>query len=116
MVLLSDCPTMTRFDGCKVKQGMECMLGSEIYLMGTPMSHSHTKIFLSSELLTIFVGRPNQVIKRDELIKRVWEDHGVFVGRSLDTYISKLRKKIKEDPSLKLTNIHGVGYKLEVHS
>ena len=66
------------------------------------------------ELLAIFIANPNQIIKRDELTKRVWEDHGVIVGRSLDTYISKLRKKLKEDDSIKITNIHGVGYKLEV--
>jgi len=53
------------------------------------------------ELLTLFVTRPNQVIKRDELTKKVWEDHGVFVGRSLDTYISKLRKKLKDDDRIK---------------
>ena len=66
------------------------------------------------ELLEIFVANPNQIIKRDELEKRVWEDNGVVVGRSLDTYISKLRKKLKEDTSIKLTNIHGIGYKLEL--
>jgi len=66
------------------------------------------------ELLAIFVANPNQIIKRDELTKKVWEDNGVFVGRSLDTYISKLRKKLKDDEAIKLTNIHGVGYKLEI--
>ncbi len=66
------------------------------------------------EILVIFVANPNQIIKREDLTKKVWEDNGVFVGRSLDTYISKLRKKLKEDSSIKLTNIHGVGYKLEV--
>ena len=66
------------------------------------------------ELLALFVAHPNQIIKRDELTKRVWEDNGVFVGRSLDTYISKLRKKLKSDTSVKLTNVHGVGYKLEI--
>ncbi|MEO1031535.1 MAG: winged helix-turn-helix domain-containing protein [Bacteroidota bacterium] len=66
------------------------------------------------ELLALFVERPNEVIKRDELTKKVWEDNGVFVGRSLDTYISKLRKKLKSDTSIKLTNVHGVGYKLEL--
>ena len=66
------------------------------------------------ELLAIFIAQPNQIIKRDELTKRVWEDHGVFVGRSLDTYISKLRKKLKADESIKITNVHGVGYKLEI--
>ncbi|WP_411765994.1 winged helix-turn-helix domain-containing protein [Winogradskyella sp. A3E31] len=68
------------------------------------------------ELLEIFIENINVVVKRDELVKRVWEDQGVFVGRSLDTYISKLRKKFKDDPTVKITNIHGVGYKLEVNS
>ncbi|RZK11926.1 MAG: winged helix family transcriptional regulator [Flavobacterium sp.] len=66
------------------------------------------------ELLTVFVKNPNKVIKREELSKKVWEDHGVFVGRSLDTYISKLRKKLSDDESIKLTNVHGIGYMLEV--
>jgi DNA-binding winged helix-turn-helix (wHTH) protein len=75
------------------------------------------KIALSKkecELLEIFVANPNRIIKREELTKKVWEDKGVFVGRSLDTYISKLRKKLKEDSAVKLINIHGVGYKLEI--
>jgi len=66
------------------------------------------------ELLAIFIANPNQIIKREELTKSVWEDNGVFVGRSLDTYISKLRKKLQGDDAIKLTNVHGVGYKLEV--
>lgn len=76
-----------------------------------------TEINLSKkevELLTLFVENPNKIIKREELSKKVWEDHGVFVGRSLDTYISKLRKKLSEDESIKLTNVHGIGYILEV--
>jgi hypothetical protein len=77
-----------------------------------------TEISLSKiecELLAIFVANPNKVIKRDELTKKVWEDKGVVVGRSLDTYISKLRKKLQDDSSVKLTNVHGVGYKLEIN-
>jgi DNA-binding winged helix-turn-helix (wHTH) protein len=66
------------------------------------------------ELLAIFIAQPNQIIKREDLTKKVWEDNGVFVGRSLDTYISKLRIKLKADESVKLINIHGVGYKLEI--
>ena len=66
------------------------------------------------ELLEIFVAKLNQIVTRDELTKKVWEDNGVIVGRSLDTYISKLRKKLKDDDSIKLTNVHGVGYKLEI--
>ncbi len=66
------------------------------------------------ELLAILVAQPNQTIKRDLLTKKVWEDNGVIVGRSLDTYISKLRKKLQGDDSIKITNVHGVGYKLEI--
>lgn len=66
------------------------------------------------ELLSILAEHINQVVTRDDLTKKVWEDNGVIVGRSLDTYISKLRKKLKEDTTIKITNIHGVGYKLEV--
>ncbi len=77
-----------------------------------------TEISLSKkecELLALFVAQPNQVIKREELTKKVWEDKGVIVGRSLDTYISKLRNKLKDDASIKIINVHGVGYKLEVN-
>lgn len=76
-----------------------------------------TEINLSKkecELLAIFIAQPNQIIKRDELTKKVWEDNGVIVGRSLDTYISKLRKKLQDDTTIQLVNIHGVGYKLEI--
>ena len=64
------------------------------------------------ELLTILASNLNRVIKREDLAKKVWEDNGVVVGRSLDTYISKLRKRLQKDESIKLTNVHGVGYKL----
>lgn len=77
-----------------------------------------TEINLSKkecELLSIFIERPNQIISREELTKKVWEDNGVFVGRSLDTYISKLRKKLITDDTIKLINVHGVGYKLEIN-
>jgi hypothetical protein len=66
-----------------------------------------------SKLLHIFAENPNQIIERNRLQKEVWEDEGVIVGRSLDMFISKLRKKLSSDSSLKLSNIHGKGYKLE---
>ncbi len=66
------------------------------------------------ELLIIFANNPNEIVKREELTKRVWEDNGVIVGRSLDTYVSKLRKKLQSDSTIKLVNIHGVGYKLQL--
>ena len=67
------------------------------------------------ELMTILSANQNQVVKREVLVKEIWEDNGVFVDRSLDTFISKLRKKFKDDASINIINIHGVGYKLEVN-
>lgn len=67
-----------------------------------------------SKLLKIFTSRINEPITRDQLLKEGWEDEGVIVGRSLDVFVSKLRKKLSNDPSVQITNIHGVGYKLEV--
>lgn len=67
-----------------------------------------------TQLLEIFTAQPNQLISRERLLKQVWEDAGVFTGRSLDMFISKLRKKLKADSSLALSNVHGQGYKLEV--
>jgi DNA-binding winged helix-turn-helix (wHTH) protein len=67
-----------------------------------------------TQLLEILAAQPNELISRERLLKQVWEDAGVFTGRSLDMFISKLRKKLKADPSLAITNVHGQGYKLEV--
>jgi DNA-binding winged helix-turn-helix (wHTH) protein len=75
------------------------------------------KIVLSvkeTKLLNIFASSPNHTIDRSRLQKEVWEDEGVIVGRSLDMFISKLRKKLENDTNVNLTNIHGKGYKLEV--
>jgi DNA-binding winged helix-turn-helix (wHTH) protein len=69
-----------------------------------------------SKLLKIFASAPNEVIDRDQLMKQVWEDEGVFVGRSLDVFVSRLRKKLQPAPSVRIVNIHGKGYKLEIDS
>jgi hypothetical protein len=67
-----------------------------------------------NKLLLIFAGSPNIIVERARLQKEIWEDEGVIVGRSLDMFISKLRRKLECDPSIQLINIHGKGYKLEI--
>jgi len=67
-------------------------------------------------VLRIFAMLPNEVIERSRLQKEIWEDEGVIVGRSLDMFISKLRKKLESDPNIKIVVIRGKGYKLEVVS
>jgi len=65
-------------------------------------------------LLNIFLKHPNQVIDRNLLLKLGWEDEGVVTGRSLDVYVSKLRKRFASDPSVSFRNVHGKGYSLDV--
>lgn len=81
------------------------------------LSHGSSDIELTAkeaQLLKLFSENPNQVLDRDGLLKKVWEDEGVFVGRSLDMFVSRLRKKLRSDPGIRITNVHGKGYKLEV--
>lgn len=74
-----------------------------------PLSEKETK------LLVLFTEKPNQIIERDALLKEVWENDGVFViSRNLDVLVSKLRKKLQNDPNIKIINSHGKGYGLEI--
>jgi len=67
-----------------------------------------------TRVLGIFALSPNEIIERSRLQKEIWEDEGVIVGRSLDMFISKLRKKLEPDPNIKIAVIRGKGYKLEI--
>jgi hypothetical protein len=67
-----------------------------------------------TRVLRIFALSPNEAIERSRLQKEIWEDEGVIVGRSLDMFISKLRKKLEADPDIKIVVIRGKGYKLEI--
>lgn len=69
-----------------------------------------------TRVLQIFALSPNETIERSRLQKEIWEDEGVIVGRSLDMFISKLRKKLEFDPNIKIVVIRGKGYRLEVGS
>ena len=65
--------------------------------------------------LQIFSKFPNQIIEREMLMKEIWEEEGVIViSRNVDVLVSKLRKKLSEDSSIKIINIHGRGYKFVV--
>ena len=67
-----------------------------------------------TRVLLILALSPNETIERSRLQKEIWEDEGVIVGRSLDMFISKLRKKLELDPNIKIVVIRGKGYKLEI--
>lgn len=67
-----------------------------------------------AKLLHVFANAQQEMIDRDQLMKEVWEDEGVIVGRSLDMFVSKLRKKLQADPRITILNVHGKGYKLVI--
>lgn len=67
-----------------------------------------------TRVLLIFAMSPNETIERSRLQKEIWEDEGVIVGRSLDMFISKLRKKLEPDPNINIVVVRGKGYKLEI--
>lgn len=79
-----------------------CKDGSETDLTAT-----------EARLLLILAASPNQTITRSRLQKEIWEDEGVIVGRSLDMFISKLRKKLESDPGISIVVVRGKGYRLE---
>lgn len=66
-----------------------------------------------NRLLRILADHRGEIVERTRLQKELWEDEGVIVGRSLDVFISRLRKKMEHDKSIELKNIHGKGYRLE---
>ncbi len=65
-----------------------------------------------AELLQLFFEQPNTVLKREDILNQIWKDDNYFVGRSLDVFISRLRKYLKNDTRIKIVNIHAVGFKL----
>jgi DNA-binding response OmpR family regulator len=67
-----------------------------------------------AEILRLLCKNKNEVVKREMALKTIWGNDDYFVGRSMDVFITKLRKHLKEDDSVKILNVHGVGFKLEV--
>ena len=65
-----------------------------------------------SELLSLLCAHMNEILERNFALKTIWIDDNYFNARSMDVYITKLRKKLKDDPDIEIINIHGKGYKL----
>lgn len=67
-----------------------------------------------AQILILLYKYKNQVITREIILKAVWGQDDYFVGRSLDVFITKLRKYFKEDPGITISNLHGVGFKFQI--
>ncbi|NQU87317.1 MAG: response regulator transcription factor [Mariniphaga sp.] len=64
-----------------------------------------------AELISLFAKNPNTILGRSEILKQIWGSDDYFLGRSLDVFISRLRKYFKNDPDIKIVNIHGIGFR-----
>ncbi|PID91221.1 MAG: DNA-binding response regulator [Bacteroidetes bacterium] len=68
-----------------------------------------------AEVLRLLAATPNQVVKREKVLIEVWGENDYFMGRSMDVYIARLRKKLAADHNVAIVNIHRMGFKLEVN-
>jgi DNA-binding response OmpR family regulator len=67
-----------------------------------------------AELLKLFLDNKNVVMKREEILKSLWGNDDYFMGRSLDVFISRLRKILANEKGITIENLHGIGFKFNV--
>ena len=76
--------------------------------------NTRTLTLKEAELILFFAKNPNKVLSRNDILKSVWGSDDYFLGRSLDVFISRLRKYFKDDSNLKITNLHGIRFRFSV--
>ena len=86
---------------------------TQILLNGTNEQKLTTK---ESQLMRLLSLHKNDVLDRNFALKTIWHDDNYFNGRSMDVYIAKLRKYLKDDSKVEIVNVHGKGFKLLVNS
>jgi DNA-binding response OmpR family regulator len=87
---------------------------TNLLLTGSDSEKSLTQ--KEADVLKLLYLNRERVLKREEILKQVWGDDDYFMGRSMDVFISKLRKYLKDDPHVQIVNYHGIGFKLELTS
>lgn len=107
---------LRRVNGKKNKESSVYQLGEfafdtqkQILSRGNVQTKLTTK---ENDLLSLLCSHANEILQRDFALKTIWIDDNYFNARSMDVYITKLRKHLKDDPSIEIINIHGKGYKL----
>lgn len=107
---------MRRISGKKSKSGSEYQLGTMVFdaQKQTLTSEKGTTKLTTKEceLLALLVQNGNSILERNYALKTIWVEDNYFNARSMDVYITKLRKLLKNDPNVEIINIHGKGYKL----
>ena len=64
------------------------------------------------ELLKLLLDNANSLVKREDILIKIWGENDYFMGRSMDVYITKLRKHLKADDTIQILTLHGEGFKL----
>lgn len=109
---------LRRTSGTKAKEQLTYVLGRYTFdTQKQTLSDVDKSVKLTtkeSELLKLLCAHQNDVLERNYALKKIWIDDNYFNARSMDVYITKLRKHLKEEPNVEIINIHGKGYKLIV--
>ncbi len=107
---------LRRVRGKKTKENTVYNIGNFVFdtqkqllTIGDKQTKLTTK---ENELLSLLASHANEILQRDYALKTIWIDDNYFNARSMDVYITKLRKHLKADPQIEIINIHGKGYKL----
>ena len=104
----------------EVEEGKIISIGSYTFdLENFTLKHSNFEKTLTkkeAQILKVLYKFKNQVVERDVVLNAVWGQDDYFVGRSLDVFITKLRKYFSEDEGIQITNIHGIGFKLSLQA
>lgn len=105
-----------RVKGKRIKENTEYKIGKftfDTQKQLLTIDGNQTKLTTKeSELLGLLCSHTNEILQRDYALKNIWIDDNYFNARSMDVYITKLRKHLKQDSSIEIINIHGKGYKL----
>ena len=107
---------LRRTKGKKTKESTVYRIGNftfdtqkQLLVIGDQQTKLTTK---ENELLALLCSHANEILQRDFALKTIWIDDNYFNARSMDVYITKLRKHLKDDPQIEIINIHGKGYTL----
>jgi DNA-binding response OmpR family regulator len=107
---------LRRVKGKKIKEIISYRLGNyafDLQKQTLTIGYEVTKLTTKEcELLSLLCAHKNEVLERNYALKAIWVDDNYFNARSMDVYITKLRKLLKDDPDIEIINIHGKGYKL----
>jgi len=105
-------------DSTRMQKESDYQIGNFTFsLPGLKLTHENTSVSLTqreAELLAYLFTHSGTILKRDDILNKVWGNDHFFSSRSLDVFISRLRKLLRSDPNVKIENIHNIGYRLVV--